>query len=36
MSAILKIRDQDGAIIEIPALRGEPYKLTEKDKQQIK
>ena len=39
MSSILRVRDENGNIIEIPALKGDkgdPYKLTEADKTSIK
>jgi hypothetical protein len=33
--AILKIRDSDGNVQEIPVIKGEGYILTEADKQEI-
>lgn len=33
--AILKIRDENGNIIEIPALKGDDYILTDEDKVEI-
>lgn len=32
---IITVRDADGNIIEIPALKGDSYVLTEADKQEI-
>lgn len=33
--SVLKIKDENGNVIEIPALKGEDYILTNEDKQEI-
>lgn len=35
MASILKVKDKDGNVIDIPAIRGKDYVLTDKDKQDI-
>lgn len=35
MPSILKVKDQNGNIIDIPAIKGEDYILTEADKAEI-
>jgi hypothetical protein len=33
--AVLKIRDAEGNVVEIPSIKGDNYVLTEADKQEI-
>lgn len=36
MASILRVKDQNGKIVDIPAIKGDSYILTEADKLEIK